>query len=91
MQILAGVTNTSIVRDPSGSILPGMKRRIPFVLTEADIESTVILLTDMPVINMMLETPDGDVVDPATAVAVGGTYTVGTNLKYYRFTLPLAV
>jgi hypothetical protein len=91
MQILAGVTNTSIVRDPSGSMLPGMKRRIPFVLNEADIESTVILLTDMPVINMVLETPAGDVVDPATAVALGATFTVGTNLKYYRFTLPLAV
>lgn len=89
MQVLAGVTNTNIVTDPSGYIAPGMKVRIPFVLNDTDINSTVILLTDLPGIRFLIETPAGDVMDPAQAGAIGATYAVGTNMSYYRFTLPL--
>jgi hypothetical protein len=89
MQVLAGVTNTSVVTDPSGSIFPGMKVRIPFVLTETDIDCTVILLVDLPAIRFLIETPAGDIMDPARAAAAGAGYAVGTNMSYYRFTLPL--
>ena len=89
MQVLAGVTNTSIVTDPSGYILPGMKVRIPFVLNETDIDCTVILLEDLPAVRFFIETPAGDLMDPARATAAGATYAVGTNMSYYRFTLPL--
>ena len=91
LQILAGVTNNYIVTDPSGYIAPGMKLRIPFVLNETDIDSTVILLTDLPsqVLNFLIETPAGDLMNPAEANALGAVFAVGTNMSYYRFTLPL--
>ena len=66
-----------------------MKVRIPFVLNETDIDSTVILLTDLPAVRFFIETPAGNVMDPAQAAALGDTYAVGTNMSYYRFTLPL--
>lgn len=89
MQVLAGVQNSEIVTDPSGYIAPGMKVRIPFVLSDTDIDSTVILLTDLRAVRFMVETPDGVVMDPARAAALGATYATGTNLTYYRYTLPL--
>jgi Common central domain of tyrosinase/von Willebrand factor type A domain len=89
MQVLAGVKNDVIVTDPSGYISPGMKVRIPFVLNETDIDTTVILLTDLRAIRFMIETPAGDIMTPAQAGALGATYAVGANMSYYRFTLPL--
>jgi hypothetical protein len=89
LQVLAGVTNTNIVTDPSGYIAPGMTVRIPFQLNDTDIDSTVILLNDVPAIRFLVETPAGDIMDPTQAAALGATYTVGTNMSYYRFTLPL--
>lgn len=89
LQVLAGVQNSSIVTDPSGYILPGMKVRIPFVLNEADIDATVILLNDLRAIRFLIETPAGDIMSPAQASGLGATYVVGSNLSYYRFTLPL--
>lgn len=91
LQILAGVTNNTIVTDPSGYITPGMKLRIPFVLNETDIDCTAILLTDLPsqALNFRVETPAGDLMNPAQAGMLGATFAVGTNMSYYRFTLPL--
>jgi hypothetical protein len=89
MQILAGVTANNIVTDPTGYITPGMKLRIPFTLNETDIDSTVILLTDIPAVRFLIETPAGDIMNPAEAALLGATYAVGTNMSYYRFTLPL--
>jgi len=89
LQVLAGVQNSNIVTDPSGYLLPGMKVRIPFVINEADIDATVILLTDLRAIRFLIETPAGDIMSPAQALGLGATYAVGSNLAYYRFTLPL--
>jgi Common central domain of tyrosinase/von Willebrand factor type A domain len=89
LQILAGVTNNDIVTDPSGYIEPGTRLRIPFELNEADIDATVILLSDAPVLRFAVETPDGDVMTPVGASAVGATYRAATGLSYYRFNLPL--
>jgi hypothetical protein len=89
LEILAGVTNTSIVTDPAGYLTPGTTARIPFQLNETDIDATVILLTDLPAIRWVVETPDGDILDPATTAALGDQFEVGTNMSFYRFTLPL--
>lgn len=89
LQVLAGVQNTNIVTDPSGYMLRGMKVRIPFVLNETDIDATVILLTDLRAIRFLIETPAGDIMTPAQASGLGATYGAGSNLNYYRFTLPL--
>jgi hypothetical protein len=64
LEILAGVTNTDIVVDPNGYIAPGDKLRIPFVMNEADIDATVLVMDDLPVIRFAVETPDGDVIGP---------------------------
>lgn len=91
LQILAGVMNNAIVTDPSGFIAAGVKLRIPFVLNETDIDSTVILLTDLPsqALDFQIETPLGDIMDPAQAVALGDAFAANGNMSYYRFTLPL--
>lgn len=91
LQILAGVTNNSIVTDPVGYLSPGMTARIPFQLNETDIDATVILLADLPVVRLLVETPAGDQMDPTTAAGLGATYEVGRGVNFYRFTLPLAL
>jgi hypothetical protein len=91
LQILAGVTNNNIIVDPNGFIRSGMKLRVPFVLNEADIDCTAILLTDLPAVQFVLETPDGQVMDPTTATGLGNVFAVGTNMSYYRYTLPVAL
>ncbi len=91
LQILAGVQNQSIVRDPTGTVVPGQVEPVPFHLTDADIQSTVILLTDRPGLQMRIETPAGDLIDPGVAGTLGIQYTVGQGLAFYRFTLPVAL
>ena len=95
LQILAGVTNTDIIVDPEGWLKPGMSHRLPFRLGETDITTDVILLTgDAPpnAFQFAIETPGGAFIDPGTAAAFPGiTYAVGTNMLFYRITLPAAV
>ena len=91
LQILAGVQNNEIVVDPTGKILPGQVISVPFHLTDADIQATTILLTDIPALRMRLRTPAGDMIDPTVATSVGARYTVGQNLVFYRYLLPVAV
>lgn len=91
LQILAGVSNTSVVTDPSGVLYPGGEVRIPFQLCETDIDATAILLVDRPGIAFSIETPAADVMTPAAAAGLGATYADGTNMSYYRYTLPLAL
>jgi len=90
LQILASVTNTSIVKDPVGYIGPGTKVRIPFKLNEADINCRVVLLTDFPVVRLMVESPDGKVIDAGNAASFGVTFDTATNIRTARFNLPLA-
>jgi hypothetical protein len=91
LQVLAGVSNTSVVTDPNGTIFPGVKVRIPVQLSEADIDTTAILLSDQPGVTFLIETPAGDVMTPASAPGLGAAHGIGTNMSYYRFTLPLAL
>jgi hypothetical protein len=64
---------------------------LPFLLTEADIDTTPILLQDLPAIRMRLETPAGDVLDPGVVTGFGGTFVGGESLSYYRIALPAPV
>jgi Common central domain of tyrosinase/von Willebrand factor type A domain len=88
MQILAGVTKTSIVKDPVGYLVPGVQLRIPFILNEADISCRGILLTDLPVISLAIETPDGTVFDSGAPGAVH--FDTAATVRTARFNLPLA-
>ena len=91
LQILAGITNVDIVTDPEDWIKPGEVHRIPFDLNETDVSHDVVLLCPAAnVIGMTLETPTGDVIDPAFASsAIGVTYVPGETFSYYRVTLPV--
>ncbi len=91
LQVLAGITNVDIVTDPEDWILPGDEHRIPFILNETDISHDVVLLCPAPdAVHMVLETPEGDIIDPVFAdVGFGVTYVKGRNLKYYRVSLPV--
>jgi hypothetical protein len=93
LQILAGVTNADVVLDPEGSLLPGMKHRIPFNLNETDIYTDVICLTPAPwALRFTVETPDGDVINPGVAgPAAGIEYFVGQQNVFYRISLPALV
>jgi hypothetical protein len=89
LQILAGVTNNSIVRDPTGYINLGTKVVIPFAMSDADINCRLILLTDFPVVTLAIETPSGQVIHEAQAAAAGVTFDTTTNVKTARFNLPV--
>ncbi len=90
LQILASVSNTNIVRDPLGYINAGTRIRVPFQITEADINVRVILLTDFPVVKLALETPEGKVIDEADMAAWGATLTQNGNTKAVSFNMSLA-
>jgi hypothetical protein len=91
LQILAGVTNNNIILDPAGFIAPAAKIRIPFYISEADIDCTALLMTDQNVVDFMLEAPDGTLVTPAMVPGLGMSFGVGAQTKHYRFTLPAAI
>jgi subtilisin family serine protease len=91
LQIQAGVNNEDVVVDPDGYVAPGQKIRIPFVLSEADISADAIaLLPFHDVLDVAVETPQGNVIDEAN---VAGFPTVARvdrpNMTYYRMTLPV--
>jgi Common central domain of tyrosinase len=91
-QILAGVTNTSIVRDPAGYIGPGTKLRIPFYLNEADIDAKVITLFNIPsVVKFAVEAPSGNLITPANAGGLGATFSDSGSMAFYRYGLPAAI
>jgi hypothetical protein len=88
LQILAGVTNSSIVKDPLGYINLGTQIRIPFELSEADIDCRVILLTDFPIVKLAVETPEGKIIDSFNATF--DTFFLDTNnIQTIRFNLPI--
>lgn len=91
LQVLAGVKNEDIVRDPDGFLAPGQTHEIDFRLTEADIATDVILMTPRRgLIDFTLVTPAGDEITPAAALGFpGGLYHDGKNVSYYRLTLPV--
>ena len=91
LQILAGVNNEEVVVDPDGKLFVGQEHRIPFTLNEADITSDIILMLPAPhLIDFHLETPGGHLLSPSdNATMPGLTYSYGSNVSFYRLTLPL--
>jgi hypothetical protein len=90
IQVLAGVVNRSIVRDPEGVVIPGQIARVPFSLTRSDIEFDALALSRAPqFLAIALQTPDGTVVNQAQ-VPVGG-FRFGATSSGFRIILPLVV
>jgi len=90
LQILAGITNANVVLDPQGELVLGAKHRIPFYLSEADMGADVILLCPAPYyVDFLLETPGGQIIDPARALAEPAVQFFSRGaLSYYRTSLP---
>lgn len=89
IQILAGITRSAIVVDPQGDLAIGSEHRIPFVLGEQDHQVDVIVLSPLArLLEVVLEAPDGSVIDPASGLP---TVQHQANLDdvLYRLTLPL--
>lgn len=90
IQVLAGVVNRSIVRDPEGVVFPGQIARVPFSLTRSDIEFDALALSRVPqFLAIALQAPDGTVVDQAQVPA--GGFRTGATSSSFRITLPLVV
>jgi murein tripeptide amidase MpaA len=91
VQILAGVTNVEIVIDPDGTLPLGAEARIPFELNGNDYSADAILLSPAPwAVDFQVETPEGARIDhKALAGVVGVDFVTGTQLSFYRMSLPL--
>jgi hypothetical protein len=91
LQVLAGVTNASIVVDPVGNLVFGPTHRIPFTVAPGDFGCDVILTSPLaPYIDFRLEAPDGSIIDPGTAVGIPAMSFVRRRyVSYYRTALPL--
>lgn len=86
-QVLAGVTNTQIVTDPPGFVQSGRTEKVPFVLTEADQQCDVIVLTEAPfALRLTLTAPDGTVV----AAGPDAQALDAPAMRCLRVPLPLA-
>ena len=90
LQILAGITNASVILDPHGELTAGTEHRIPFVVSEADMGLDAFLLTPSPkAVKMVLETPDGARIAPADASALSSAEFVQRDgVVFYRLSLP---
>jgi hypothetical protein len=88
LEILTAISNTDVVLDPSGTISPGERLRIPFVVSDTDIDQTVILMTDLATLPFAVETPQGDVITPANASGFGAVYAQGMRMSWYRLHFP---
>lgn len=47
-------------------------------------------MTDYNVVDLMVKTPAGDIIDAGNAAGLGITYKVGARTRSYKFTLPVA-
>lgn len=87
VQILAGVNNNDIVVDPEGWARPGVIDRIPFDVTDSDVEITAMVLgRPAHVLAMALQAPDGQTVPITNASLIGRT---SARTMYMRAGLPL--
>lgn len=90
-QVLVTATNETIVTDPSGFITPGDTVVVPFEVTEADIDTTAVLLLDHPAVELAVRAPDGTEIAEADLTALGAEVAHGTNMTFVRVALPVPV
>ena len=89
LQILAGITRAAIVVDPQGDLHVGSEHRIPFVLSDHDVQVDVVALSPLaPLLELSLEAPDGTVIDAGFG-APTVEYHEHLDDAFYRLTLPL--
>jgi hypothetical protein len=86
VQILVDLTESEVAEDPCGFLLPGATARIPFLLNEADFKGEVVLLTELPVIDLEIEAPSGEILP---AQGPGVSFGAGPNVRFGRLSLPV--
>ena len=86
LQILSDLKQAGTAVDPAGFILPNQTVRIPFKLSEADFNSEVVLLTELPVVSLEIETPGGEIIPHNSP---GVSFGSGPNLRFCRMSLPV--
>ena len=91
IQVLVGVINRNIVRDPQGYLVRGEVTRVPFTICRSDIAFDAISLTHVhqSYIAVGLQTPDGSIILQHQVPA--NSFRQGTSSTSYRITLPLVV
>jgi hypothetical protein len=93
LQILAGVNNNEVVLDPEGYLRPREETRIPFDVTESDIEITAaVLAADPRAVDVALETPDGTRITASDAWSDPTIdHRIGSQSVFIRTSLPQVV
>ena len=87
LQVLAGVTNRDIVRDPDGALASGVIDRVPFQLTSSDISFDAVVLCRAPQnVEIGLEAPDGTILTEGNLP--DGSLRTGTASAAFRISLP---
>jgi Common central domain of tyrosinase/von Willebrand factor type A domain len=88
IQVLVGVTNQDIVRDPSGWLRPGAVARIPFDIADSDYAFDTVVLNRAPrYVLTALQAPDGTIIAPQDLA--GGATRIGHNLNGFRVNQPV--
>lgn len=88
IQILAGVLNRDIVRDPEGAVGFGEIARVPFSITRSDIAFDAVALTRAPqFLAIALQAPDGTII--GVPQLPPGSYRPGATSRNLRVTLPV--
>ncbi len=90
VQVLAGITNQDIILDPHGHLVLDAKHRIPFDVTEADIDVDIVVLSHFPMLlDFCLETPAGHLIQRGDAAAEPNIdYIEDRKTSFYRISLP---
>jgi von Willebrand factor type A domain len=89
LQVLAGVTNSQIVSDPTVYLLPGDEYVLSFGLTDADTEFDAILLSTAPdLLEFTVESPAGDRIDSQAGALVVQQH-LDERIAFLRIALPL--
>jgi tyrosinase-like protein len=88
VQVLAGVTNSQVLLDPSGKLFIGSHDVLPFAVSDADVYVDAIALCPVPrLLDFVLETPDGTLIRP-TSTEPNVRFLIGQDVACYRMVLP---
>ena len=88
VQILADIKKNAIIVDPDGILHAGVTHEVPFDVSEADVETSIILLSPAaPWIDFEVVTPGGDVLSRA-APGPNASLEVNRLDAVLRLTLP---
>ena len=88
LQVLAGVTNRELVRDPDGTLVRDVAERLPFSVTSSDISFDAVALSREPnAVKIGLEAPDGTILTEANLPSE--SLRTGETSAAFRISLPL--